>query len=132
MSSSLYTCKGSKALGIDLKEVNVRFYPNGTGVPTWETEGGIASVAWTATGKFLITLTDSFLKVRDAQVSYRDERDNVDLYAQLGPVSNEGTTSPVTIVVKLKTGTANTDTAAGAGARDRAVYCNFVFEDSTN
>jgi len=131
MASQFMGAKAPKCFGIDLKEINVRFFPTGAGVPNFESEGGVASVTRTAAGKYLITLTDSYLKLRDAQLTYRDEQDNVDIYPQLGVVSNEGTVNPITIVVKLKTATANTDVSAGAGAKDRGVYCNFVFEDST-
>jgi hypothetical protein len=131
MASNLMK-RGEKCFGLDLKRVNVRIYPNGAGTPRWETEGGIAvvgGVAWTATGKFTITLDASYYKFRDGQATYRDERDNVDLYAQLGVVSNEGTSNPITVVVKLKTGTANTDVATGSGANDRCIYVNLEFED---
>lgn len=131
MASQLYPAKAAKAFGIDLKEVNVRFFPIGAGVPNFESEGGVVSVTRVSAGKYLITLNDSYLKLRDAQLTYRDEQDNVDIYPQLGVVSNEGTVNPITIVVKLKTATVNTDVSAGAGAKDRGVYCTFTFEDST-
>ena len=121
--------RGPKVFGIDLKRVNVRIYPNGTGVPVVESEGGVASAVWTATGKFTITLNSSYFKLRDFQACYKDERDNVDLYAQPGPVVGEGLGTAITAVVKLKTGTANTDVATGSGAKDRCIYVNFEFED---
>lgn len=119
----------AKEFGVDLKKVHVRFYPQNTADPVVEHDGGVASVGRSGAGKFLVTLDDSYFKLKHANVSYRDERDNADLYAQLGAVSNEGTTSPITVVVKLKTATVNTDVAAGAGAKDRAVYLELEFED---
>jgi hypothetical protein len=121
--------RGAKAFGIDLKHINVRIYPQNTGTPVWESEGGVAGVVWTATGKFTITLDDAYYKLRTFQTTYRDERDNSDLYAQPGPVTGEGAGTPITLVVKLKTGSANTDTAAGAGAKDRCIYVDLEFED---
>lgn len=131
MASQFMPAKAAKAFGIDLKEVNVRIYPQNAGAPVFESEGGVASVTRVSAGRFSVVLNDSYFKLRDAQVSYRDERDNADLYAQIGPVVNEGTIGPLTFDVKLKTGTANTDVAAGAGARDRCIYCTLTFEDST-
>jgi len=121
--------RGAKTYGIDLKRINVRIYPNAAGVPVWESEGGVSSVVWTATGKFIITLLSSYYKLRDFQACYKDERDNVDLYAQLGPVVGEGLGTAITAVVKLKTGTANTDVATGSGAKDRCIYVDLEFED---
>lgn len=119
----------AKCFGIDLKRVVVRIYPQNTGVPVVETEGGVAGVVRSAAGKFLITLDDSYFKFRSGQATYRDERDNVDLTAQLGIVLSEGTTTPITVEVRLKTATVNTDVAAGAGARDRCIYVELEFED---
>jgi hypothetical protein len=119
----------AKEFGTDLKKVHVRIYPQNTSDPVVEHDGGVTSVVRSAAGKFTVTLNDSYYKLKHANVSYRDERDNADLYAQLGAVSNEATTSPITVVVKLKTATTNTDVAAGAGARDRAIYLELEFED---
>ena len=128
MASNLMK-RGEKCFGLDLKRVNVRIYPQNTGVPVWESEGGVTSVVRSAAGKFLITLDASYYKFRDGQATYRDERDNVDIYAQLGIVSNEATPTVITVEVRLKTATVNTDVAAGTGARDRAIYVNLEFED---
>lgn len=120
----------AREFGRDLKKVHVRIYPQNTSDPVVEHDGGVASVVRNGSaGKFLITLNDSYYQLKHANVSYRDERDNADLYAQLGAVSNEATPTPTTIVVKLKTATVNTDVAAGAGAKDRCIYCEFEFED---
>lgn len=118
-----------KAFGLDLKKVNVRIYPQNTGAPVVESEGGITSVTRSGVGEFTITLDASYFKLRDFQACYRDERANADLYAQPGPVTGEGTTAAIVAIVKLKTATANTDVAAGAGAKDRCIYVNLEFED---
>src|SRR5688500_20370063 len=130
MSSQLFR-DGAREFGRDLKKVHVRIYPQNTSDPVVEHDGGVTSVARSAAGKFLVTLNDTYVQLKHANVSYRDERDNADLYAQLGAVSNEATTTgaALTIVVKLKTGTVNTDVAAGSGAKDRCIYCEFEFED---
>lgn len=123
---------GAREFGRDLKKVHVRIYPQNTADPVVEHDGGVAScVRAGSAGKFLITLTDGYFQLKHANVSYRDERDNADLYAQLGAVTGEATggSSVVTITVKLKTATVNTDVAAGAGAKDRCIYCEFEFED---
>lgn len=121
----------AREFGRDLKKVHVRIYPQNTSDPVVEHDGGITSVVRNAAGRFLVTFSDSYFKLKHANLCYRDERDNADLYAQLGPVTGEavGGTSVVTAIVKLKTATANTDVAAGSGAQDRCIYCEFEFED---
>lgn len=128
---------GPKGSMVDPKEVTLRIYPNGAGAPTFEADGGasvVASVTLAATGKFLVTLTESYFKVVRAFAQYQDSADNVDLYAQLGDFANVqhgpnfiGTKGqPVTFVVKLKTGTANTNVAAG---NQVCIFVSVVFED---
>lgn len=125
----------AKCYGIDLKKVNVRIFPNNNGVPTWTSEGGVASVERSNTGKFLITLDQSYYRVRSAQATFQTEEDNRDMFAQIGEFNNVnhngaqiGTAGqPTTVVVKLKTATANTDIAAAA---QRCIFVDLEFEDS--
>jgi hypothetical protein len=126
--------KGAQSFLIDGKSVTLRIYPNGAGVPTFDHEGGVASVVLSATGKYLVTLTDSYYKVVKAFAQYQCSGDAVDLYAQLGDFANcnhngvtVGTVGlPVTFVVKGKTGATNTDAAA---ATQTCIFVEVVFED---
>jgi hypothetical protein len=129
--------RGAMGYAVDPKRVQVWIYPqNTTDPPLWFSEGGVASVTRPAAGKFLITLRDSYYKVHEAHCTWQHEADNVDVYAQLGEFNNvtlpSGTVAgtlgqATTVVVKTKTGTANTDVAAGA---QRAICVTLVFEDT--
>lgn len=91
---------------------------------------GCASVAQTAAGKFTITLDDTYLKLVGVQATYSGSGDAEDLYAQGGIVSNLATPgSPITVVIKTKTGAANTN----PGTTDVNTYINvhLEFEDSS-
>jgi hypothetical protein len=125
---------GAKSFWVDPKKVSLRIYPNGAGVPTFDSDGGVASVVLSATGKYLVTLNDSYFKVVEAIAQYQCAGDAVDLYAQLGDFANVqhgpsfiGTKGqPVTFVVKTKTGGANTDSAAAA---QTCIFVAVTFED---
>lgn len=101
-------------------------YPNGTGTPTVQ-GGGVASVARSDTGQYLVTLQNAHYKMTGAKFQYLCAANNVDMYAQGGTVGNLGTGSSVTAYVKLKTGGTNTDVAAGA---TEYIACELVFDDS--
>lgn len=128
--------QGPKGHAIDPKRANLRIYPNNTGAPTWDAEGGVASVSRSAAGKFLVTLNESYYKVINAQATVQvGGSDTVDLYPQIGNFNNVyhngalvGTAGqPTTFEVKLKTGTANTDIAA---ATQTCVFVDVIFEDT--
>lgn len=134
MASNLMN-QGPKCFLVDPKLVTFRIYPNGAGVPTFDSEGGIASVVLSATGKFLVTFSDSYFKVAGAYVQYQDPGDAVDMYAQLGLFANVqhgpsfiGTKGqPVTAEIRLKTGATNTNVAANAQA---CIFGWVLFEDT--
>lgn len=89
---------------------------------------GVASVAQTAAGKFTVTLEDSYAKVTSVQATFSCSGDAVDIYAQGGVMSNLGTSTPVTLVVKTKTGGTNTNPATTD--LDTYISLAVVFEDS--
>ncbi len=103
-------------------------YPDAGNAPTWAATHGVASVAFTATGKYTITLKNNFRYKRGILLGYNTAADNVDMYAQGGVVANEGTATPVTLVVKLKTGASNTN--AAAADPDNFISVGFIAEDS--
>ena len=119
----------TKTFGVSEYCVRVKIFPNDTGTATYSSQGGVASVVRSAAGKFTITFTNAWLSCVEANVSYSTSADNVDLYAQMGAFANLGTTTAATAVVKLKTGSTNTDGAATA--TDNFISCCFVFEDSS-
>lgn len=127
--------EGPKGHAIDPKRITLRIYPNGAGVPTFDHEGGVASVVRSAAGKFLVTLLEPYYRVINCQVSFQDASDGLDLLPQLGDfnhVTHNGAQigtagQPVTFVVKLKNGTSNSDRAAAA---QTAIFVSVVFEDS--
>lgn len=126
--------KGPQGFALDPKEITLRIFPNGAGVPTFDHEGGVASVVLAATGKYLVTLTDSYFKVIKALAQTQDPGDAVDMVAQVGDFANVfhngafiGTRGqPVTFVVKDKTGATNTNRAAGAQV---CIFVSVTFED---
>ena len=126
---------GAKGHAIDPKRITGRIFPNGAGTPTWESEGGVAGVVYTAAGKFTVTLNEGYYKPIAFAATVQCNGDAVDLYAQLGDFNNVGRHNgaargtpgqPTTFVVKLKTGATNTDAAAAA---QTAVFFDVTFED---
>jgi len=110
------------------KTVRLKLFPDSSSAPTFTSEGGVASVARSAAGKFLVTFSDAYYAVADAHCTYSTSADNVDLYAQLGAFANLATSTAATLVVKLKTGATNTD--AAAAATDNYISITVTFEDS--
>lgn len=119
----------SKTFGVQEKVVELKLFPDSTGTPTFTSAGGVASVARSAAGKFLVTFEDAYKEVSNVQCSYSTSADNVDLYAQPGAFANLGTSTAATFVVKLKTGATNTD--AAAAATDNFIAISVTFEDSS-
>lgn len=89
---------------------------------------GVTSVAQTAAGKFTVTLDDPYAKLVTAQATYQGSGDAEDLVAQVGVISNVGTSTPVTIVIKTKTGAANTN--PGTVDANTSISVDLLFEDS--
>lgn len=89
---------------------------------------GVTSVVRTAAGKFTVTLDDAYAKLGTAQATYQGSGDAEDISAQVGVISNLGTSTPTTLVVKTKTGTVNTDPATTDV--NTSINVDLVFEDS--
>lgn len=126
-----------KVNGVKPRIVSFRFFPNGSNTDALTTAAGtlrdpcgvVTNVARSAQGNFLVTMADPAYKVIDAMAQYQAAADNVDLYAQAGDISNENTSSPMTFVVKLKTGATSTDPPATN--TNSSVMCVVWIEDST-
>jgi hypothetical protein len=90
---------------------------------------GVASVARSAAGKFLITLEDAYAKLCSAHFTFNTSDDATGLVAQGGVIANLGTSTPTTIVVKTKNSVgANADPTLFDA--DTHIDVDLVFEDS--
>ena len=118
-----------QVFGLARKRIDLVFFPDAANTPVVRAPSGVASVTYTAAGKYLITLSDAYYKCVGFHATYGSQADNVDMYAQPGVVSNEGTSTPLTAVVKLKTGANNTEPAAANA--DQRVSVSLLFEDSS-
>jgi hypothetical protein len=128
---------GAKGHALDPKRITLRIFPNNVGTPTWDAEGGVASVVRDGSaGRFLVTLMEGYYKLCNCQVTFQTAGDAVDVYAQLGEFNNVhhkggvavGTPGlPVTFKVKLKTGSTSTDVA---WADQTCIFVDLTFEDT--
>lgn len=113
------------------RRVTVSFYPQNTSAPVIRNNPGglVTSVTRNAAGKFTIKLANTYksgsLEIANGMVNH--EADNVDFYVQGGAVS-EDASGGATVVVKLKTGSVNTDIAASG--TNRWVSVDLVFNDA--
>lgn len=127
---------GAMGHALDPKRITLRIFPNGAGVPTFDHEGGVASVVLAATGKFLVTLLEGYYKPIAAFAQFSHNSDVLDLYCQMGDFNNVGQHNgaprgtpgqPTTFVVKVKDGTANANVAAAA---QTVIFVDVTFEDT--
>lgn len=117
-----------RANGVKPRSITFSFYPQNTGTPTIRSDPGkfVASLARTAAGKFTITMRDNWPTLIGTLVNLTTEDDATDMYAQGGTVTLQA--SGATVVVKLKTGSTNTDLAASGSLR--YVTVNLMLDDS--
>jgi hypothetical protein len=109
--------------------LNIRFFPAGTGNPTTSAQDikGVASIVRNGTaGVWLITLRDSYKRLLSAQATIQMTT-ATDLVPQIGDVSNLGTTSPVTLIVRANAGATPTDIAANS---NNSVSLTLLFDDA--
>lgn len=118
----------TQGFGVAEKIIRLKIFVDAGNAPTFTTQGGVTSVVRTAAGKYTITLDDAYYSLVSFQATYVDSGDAVDVYAQPGAVANLGTSTPITAVVKTKTGATNTNPSA-AGT-DVYISVDLVFEDS--
>jgi ferric-dicitrate binding protein FerR (iron transport regulator) len=110
-----------------MRLIAFRFFPNTSTDPVFEDPGGsVASVAHAATGKFLVTLTDSYLELVGSSFQVHVTADDTDLYAQGGDEAVNAAGGG-TVEVNLKTGATNTNLAANA---NNFVTCMLMLRDS--
>lgn len=115
--------------GVARKQVAFRFLANAGSDPATVYDAGdfVATVAWTATGTYLITLRDAYKRLINASATIQASSATA-LFTQFGDFSNEGTSSAFTAVLRLVNGSGTaTNLAANA---NNSVSVVFDFEDS--
>lgn len=92
-------------LGSALREMKFRFFPNGTSDPTFSAIEcpGVASIARSGVGAFLVTLRDSYCQLRGARADLAKAAATPN-WAQVGTIANVGSATPMTIVVRTVDG----------------------------
>lgn len=116
-------------LSLKPRELNIRFFPAGTGNPTTTAQDvkGVASIVRNGgAGEWLITLQDTYKRLIRATGSIQ-MASATDLTFQVATVANVGTTSAVTVIVRALAGATPTDIAANA---NNSVFVTLVFDDS--
>jgi 23S rRNA U2552 (ribose-2'-O)-methylase RlmE/FtsJ len=102
-----------------------KFFPNGTSTAALTVQGDtgqVASVIRTGTaGTFTVTMNDAYRRVIIRPVVQHVTA--ADLVAQLGVISNQGTSTPLSFVVRVLAGATPTDITANA---DSAVHIEFT------
>lgn len=86
----------------------------------------VESVANVGAGTYTFKLRDAYSKTIYAAAEYLAVEDNVDLYAQLKGITNIGTSTPLEVEVRLKTGAVSTNPSATGGI----LFVFLVLEDS--
>lgn len=108
------------------KTVRFRVFPQGTGAPVVRGGDGLVTVTRPGTGSFLCTMKHPYRWLMGAEFTVQTAS-STDLSPRLGAVSNEGTTSPITVAFRLETGSTPTDMSANA---NNSVLVALTFEDS--
>jgi hypothetical protein len=119
---------GPMGLARKPRTLEIRFFPDTANAPTYSAQDvkGVSSIARSAQGTFLITLQDTYKRLRSAHATVQHTT-AVDLVAQIGDVANLATTNPVTVVVRLNAAATATDMAANA---NNSVMVTLNFDDA--
>lgn len=125
-----------RAGGISRKIVDFTFYPDGSQTTELNVDNGtlrspgglVEKVVPDGSGSFVCHLRDPAWRVASKQATVQLNANNVDLYPQFGPITNEGTVDPLQVTVQLKTGATNT--APPAAHANNSVSVQLVIEDS--
>lgn len=109
------------------KVFNIRFFPAGTSDPTTTAVDikGVTSIARSAQGTWLITMRGHFKRLISAQATIQVTT-ATDLIPQFGDVTNLGTTTPTTLVLRANAVATATDIAANA---NNSISVQLVFDD---
>ena len=112
----------------EMKIVFGTFYPQNTSAPTVNENQtrGVSSITRTGAGVFLIALKHPYKRLVSKECSVQLST-AADLKAQFGDISNVGTSSAVTVVLRLIAVATETDMAADA---NNSVSFTLAFADS--
>lgn len=119
---------GARVFEKEAKVIRGRFFPQGTSDPTVPAASnrGVATITRTGVGVFLITLSDAYRRLISATATVQKST-AADLVPQFGDISNLGTATPVTAVLRLNAVATPTDLAADA---NNSVFYELEFADS--
>jgi hypothetical protein len=118
------TWRDDKTIGVAIRRIYIRFFPNATSDPTFVDPGGtVASIVY-ASGTYTITLKDVFVRLIGAHATYQAAAANIDMYAQMGDCD----VAAKTYVVQMKT--AGTNTQPAAADANQSVSVELVFQES--
>jgi hypothetical protein len=122
------TLPGPQGLARKPKRLDIRFFPVAAADPTYSDQDtkGVASIALSATGTWLITLEDTYKRLLSAQATIQMAA-ATDLVPQFGAVSNLATTTPVTVVLRANAVATPTDIAADA---NNSISVTLIFDDA--
>ncbi len=129
--------KTPKANGVKPRFINFTFFPDASNTTaltsaagTLDDPGGcVANVTRAAQGVFTVTLVDPVYRLAGKQATVQTASNSVDLYAQFGAVTHEGDGEPLTVDVRLKTGSTSTDPPAAN--TNTSVSVMLAIEDSS-
>lgn len=124
------TFDNEQVLGKKRYRLDLTFFPQGAGVPTFVAKDnpGLASVARSTNGVYLLTLQDTYRRLISKQASVQMAT-ATDLVPQFGAISNVGSATPVTVVVRVNAGATPTDVAADAA---NSVSVQLCFSDNAD
>lgn len=103
------------------RELNLRFFPNAGAAPTFVAADnqGLASVVRTSQGVYTLTLSDTYVRFMAGYCQLQiNAALGVGRAVFLGPVSNVGTVTPVTVQVIFTDGTGAVQDPPAAGANN--------------
>ncbi len=116
--------------GVARKKLSFRFLTNGASDPATIYDAGdvVATIALSATGRYLITLRDAYKRLLSAQATIQASSATA-LFAQFGDFSNEGTTTAFTCILRMVNGSGTETNLAANG--NNSVSVTLEFEDSS-
>jgi hypothetical protein len=117
-----------KTLDRKVYQVSGTFFPAGTSDPTFTATAcrGVATIARSAQGTWLVTLQDTYKRLLSKGGSIQMTT-ATDLVFQFGDISNVGTVTPVTVVIRANAVATATDIAANA---NNSVSFTLLFSDA--
>lgn len=113
------------------REVNIRFFPNAASAPTFVPADNlyVSTIVRTSQGVYTITLADTYVRYIFGTASLQIAAAlGVGRQVFIGPVSNVGTTSPVTAQIVFTDGAGAVQDPPAAGVNN-SINVRLVFAD---